>query len=304
MNPPVIKSARHRSTRDLDGLTAHRLQSALFRPLSDKEHARLVDDIRAHGVLQPIEVTADGTIIDGHERVRAARALGLTEIPVRVRDDLTDQIAIDRRHAEANLNRRQLDPLDRARLAVHLFQLENGRKKIRGIEQDELRDRVGAALGMGGRNAQRYLNLARAPFEVQCAYSESKISLTIAGRVCQLSHDTQESLARELRDGGDPAIVVKRYLEQPSRPAPAGDTGQLLAQAARSIESALVQLRQVAAPADGGQTRISRRVRTMVQGLERHHREVVALGQTLKASTEAAHELELLAAKWGRENAV
>jgi ParB-like chromosome segregation protein Spo0J len=304
MNPPVVESDRQRSTRDLDGLAAHRLQSALFRPLSDQEHARLVEDIRTHGVLQPIEITADDTIIDGHERVRAARALGLTEITVRVRDDLIEQTAIDRRHAEANLNRRQLDPLDRARLAVHLFQLETGRKKIRGIEQDELRDRIGAALGMGGRNAQRYLNLARAPLEVQSAYSESKISLTIAGRVCQLPHDTQESLARELRDGADPAIVVKRYLEQPSQPAAAGDTSQLLARAAKSIELALVNLRLVATAGEVGQTRISRRVRTMVQGLERHHSEVMALGQTLKASTEATLDLEPLAAKWGRDNAV
>jgi ParB-like chromosome segregation protein Spo0J len=163
MNPPVIKSDRHRSTRELDGLTAHRLQFNLFRPLSDKEHARLVEDIRTHGVLQPIEITDDGMIIDGHERVRAARAIGLTEIPVRVRDDLADQTAIDRRHAEANLNRRQLDPLDRARLALHLFQLEKGRKKIRELEQEELHDRVGAALGMGGRIVQRYLKLAQAP---------------------------------------------------------------------------------------------------------------------------------------------
>jgi ParB/RepB/Spo0J family partition protein len=304
MNPPVIESDRQLTTRDLDVLKPHRLQFNLFRPLSDKEHARLVEDIRAHGVLQPIEITADGTIIDGHERVRAARALGLTEIPVRVRDDLADQTAIDRRHAEANLNRRQLDPLDRARLALHLFQLEKGRKKIREPEQDELRDRIGAALGMGGRNAQRYLNLARAPLEVQSAYSESKISLTIAGRVCQLPGVTQDNLARELRDGGDPAIVVKRYLEQPPRPAAAGNTSQSLARAAKSIESALVQLRLVATTDDVGKTRISRRVRTMVRGLERHQSEVIALGQSLKASTEAAHDLELLAAKWGRENAV
>jgi hypothetical protein len=222
MNPPLIESDRHRSTRDLDGLTAHRLPSALFRPLSDKEHARLVDDIRAHVVLQPIEVTADGTIIDGHERVRAARVLGLTEIPVRVRDDLADQTAIDRRHAEANLNRRQLDPLVLARLALHLFQLENGRLKIREPEQDDLRDRISAALGMGGRNAPRYLNLAQAPLEVQSAYSEGRISLTSASRVCQLPHDTQQSLAQDLRDGGDAAIVVKRYLEQPSGRLPLG----------------------------------------------------------------------------------
>jgi ParB/RepB/Spo0J family partition protein len=303
VNPPLIESDRHRSTRAIDGLTAHPMQSALFRPLSDEEHARLVQDIRAHGVLQPIEITADGMIIDGHERVRAAQALGLTEIPVRVRDDLTDQTAIDCRHAEANLNRRQLDPLDRARLALHLFQLEKGRKKIREPEQDELRDRIRAALGMGGRNAQRYLNLAQAPLEVQHAYSEGRISLTAASRVCQLRHAARERLVQELRDGADPAIVVKRYLEQPSRLAAAGNTGQLLARAAKSIESALVQLRQVAAPADRGRNPSSQRVRALVRDLERHHSEIVALGQTLKASSAIAIKPELLASERGCDDA-
>jgi hypothetical protein len=178
-----------------------------------------------------------------------------------------------------------------------------GAMKIREHEQAELRERVGAALGMGGRNVQRYMKLARAPLEVQHAFSKSKISLTIASRVCQLPPAAQESLARELRDGGDPAIVVKRYLEQPSRPAAAGNTGQLLARAAKSIESALVQLRQVAAPTDRGRNPSSRRVRALVRDLERHHSELVALGQTLKASIEAAIKLELLASERGCEDA-
>jgi ParB-like chromosome segregation protein Spo0J len=303
MNQPSNESAGQRSTREIDGLTAHHLQSTLFRPLSEEEHARLVQDIRAHGVLQPIEITADGTIIDGHERVRAAQVLGLPEIPVRVRDDLVDQTAIDRRHAEANLNRRQLDPLDRARLALHLFRLEKGRRKIREFDLDDLRDRIGAVLGMGGRNFQRYLNLAQAPLEVQHAYSASQISLTVASRVCKLPYSIRERLVQELREGGNPAIVVKRYLEQSSRPTVAANSGKILARAASSIDAALNQLRQVAAPAERGRTPGSRRVRGLIRGLERHHSELVALSQSSKASIATAIKLELLAADRGCDDA-
>jgi ParB/RepB/Spo0J family partition protein len=43
-------------------------------------YASLVENIRLHGVLQPILVRADGTIIKGEKRWRAARDAGLQEI--------------------------------------------------------------------------------------------------------------------------------------------------------------------------------------------------------------------------------
>jgi hypothetical protein len=147
------------------------------------------------------------------------------------------------------------------------------------------------------------LKLAQAPIEVQHAYSESKISLTIASRVCQLPHDAQESLAQELRDGGEPAIVFKRYLEQPSPPVSAADLTQLMAGAAKSIESALNGLRQVATPADRVQTPSSRRVRDLVHMLERHHSGLLDLCETMKAPIAMAIELELLAAERRCEDA-
>ena len=50
--------------------------------------------IREFGFRNPIIVDADGTIIAGHTRYKAARALGLSEVPVLVADDLTpEQVA-------------------------------------------------------------------------------------------------------------------------------------------------------------------------------------------------------------------
>lgn len=50
---------------------------------------KLVESIKAHGVLNPINVQPTCELIDGTYRVEAARAAGLTEIPAIVRDDLT-----------------------------------------------------------------------------------------------------------------------------------------------------------------------------------------------------------------------
>ena len=47
--------------------------------------------IREFGWQQPIVVDKDGVIIAGHTRYKAARKLGLTEVPVVVAENLTDE---------------------------------------------------------------------------------------------------------------------------------------------------------------------------------------------------------------------
>lgn len=49
--------------------------------------------IREFGWRQPIVVDADGTIVVGHTRYKAAQALGMTEVPVVVATDLTPERA-------------------------------------------------------------------------------------------------------------------------------------------------------------------------------------------------------------------
>jgi hypothetical protein len=58
-------------------------------PGEQEMFGRLVESIKAHGVLNPITVETSCDLIDGTYRVEAARAAGLTEIPAIVRDDLT-----------------------------------------------------------------------------------------------------------------------------------------------------------------------------------------------------------------------
>ena len=46
--------------------------------------------IREFGFRVPIVAKSDGTVVDGHLRLKAAAKLGLTEVPVILADDLTD----------------------------------------------------------------------------------------------------------------------------------------------------------------------------------------------------------------------
>ena len=46
--------------------------------------------IKEYGFRVPVVAKSDGTVVDGHLRLKAARALGLSEVPIVLADDLTD----------------------------------------------------------------------------------------------------------------------------------------------------------------------------------------------------------------------
>jgi DNA modification methylase len=51
---------------------------------------RMVSCIREFGFRIPIVAKSDGSVVDGHLRLKAAKKLGMTEVPVVIADDLTD----------------------------------------------------------------------------------------------------------------------------------------------------------------------------------------------------------------------
>jgi len=59
------------------------------RKWTDQAIAKVAASIREYGFRQPIVVDADGVIVIGHLRRRAAQSLGLAEVPVHVASDLS-----------------------------------------------------------------------------------------------------------------------------------------------------------------------------------------------------------------------
>ena len=57
---------------------------------NDPHVARMVAAIREFGFRIPIVARSDGTVVDGHLRLKAARQLGLQEVPVALADELSD----------------------------------------------------------------------------------------------------------------------------------------------------------------------------------------------------------------------
>jgi ParB family chromosome partitioning protein len=85
--------------------------------IGERAYAALRDNIAARGILVPLELTSGGVVVDGHQRLRVARELGLKEVPVELispAEDLVDFMVA------AALQRRHLSPIQRATLVLEL----------------------------------------------------------------------------------------------------------------------------------------------------------------------------------------
>ncbi len=162
----------------------------------------LADSIREHGVLQPLLVRplAFGgyQIVAGERRWRAARMLGLDEVPVVIRD-LTDletaQIALIE-----NLQRENLNPIEEA----------EGFRKLQedyGMKQDEIAKQVGRSRS-AVTNAIRLLQL---PEEVQELLVEGSISAGHARALLSFTNEADMIAAAQRAAAG---LLTVRQLEK------------------------------------------------------------------------------------------
>lgn len=145
--PPTRPGPHLSATIEARAVTALRLhpKAGVVPEMSADEYQAFLADLRRRGVVDPLQVTPGGVVIDGRHRLRAARDLGLGEVPVRVVDpeDAVEYMI------RAAVSRRQLSPGQRAALVVELdayTQARAGgrdrrRRNLRNVEAEALPDR-------------------------------------------------------------------------------------------------------------------------------------------------------------------
>jgi len=162
-----------------------------FRP---EELAELEHSIREFGVLQPIVVrplTGNGDnatyeLVMGERRLRASKAVGLTEIPAVIRD--TKDADMLRDALLENLHRANLNALEEASAYQQLL-------SDFGITQDELAKRIGRSRPQ----VTNTLRLLRLPIKVQQRVAAGVISAGHARAILSVTDAAaQEKLATKI----------------------------------------------------------------------------------------------------------
>jgi len=125
---------------DIQKLPANHLQPNPFQPrdkVKKEDLIDLVESIRIHGILEPLvvaETPAGYQIIAGERRWRAAKVLGIEEVPVHVKKT-SPQGMLEMAIVE-NVQRTDLNPIERAQSFTRL-------NREFGLAINELAKRIG-----------------------------------------------------------------------------------------------------------------------------------------------------------------
>lgn len=116
------------------------------RKISPRELEKLAASIREHGFVEPVVINKDGTIIGGHQRVKAAALLGMTDVPVAIVDipknhEQTLNLALNRIRGE----------FDEKLLVELITSLAEDDRKRTGFDESE----IATLLAKGVKNAER-----------------------------------------------------------------------------------------------------------------------------------------------------
>lgn len=182
--------------RDPKSLKNHLVNIEIYGTHPSDEFVR---SVAQHGVLVPLTITADGTVISGHSRRQAAIVAHVELVPCVV-SPLTDPDEIEQSLIESNRQREKTNE-QRAREAAHLFAIEErlaakrqkatqakpGEKAAQGggnvattLKQGEnadsgtTRDKVGKVVGMGGRTVEAAVQVVQKIDEAKAQGDEAK----------------------------------------------------------------------------------------------------------------------------------
>ena len=157
----------------------HEFKGHPFKVLDDEKMQETMESIREHGVLMPgiARPMKDGgyEIIAGHRRRHACELVGLTTMPMFIRDYTDDEATIIM--VDSNIQREDILPSEKA-WAYRMKMEALSHQGVKG--EDYTADLVGETAGDCARTVQRYIRLTYLKTELLDYADQGRIILAVA----------------------------------------------------------------------------------------------------------------------------
>lgn len=169
----------------------HEFKGHPFKVLDDEKMQETMESIREHGVLMPgiARPMKDGgyEIIAGHRRRHACELVGLTTMPMFIRDYTDDEATIIM--VDSNIQREDILPSEKAKAYFMKYEaVKHQGKKGKGNSLDE----VGETAGESAKTVQRYIYLAHLSDALLDMVDKKKIGIVQGVELSFLTEQQQE----------------------------------------------------------------------------------------------------------------
>lgn len=176
----------------------------------EKKISQLAESIKEHGIIQPLVLKKDGgvyTIVAGERRWRAAKSIGLSEVPAVV-IDATEKDLLEISLIE-NIQREDLNPIEEAKAYRRLLDDFN-------LTQEELAKRVGKSR-VAITNCMRLLNLDTRvqDYLIDEVISEGHGRALLAVEDKNLQYELAQAIIDEDLSVRDTEKLIKDYYKKP-----------------------------------------------------------------------------------------
>lgn len=200
-----------------------------FRVASGEEMEQLKESIREYGVLSPLLVRPRGDgryeIVSGHRRKAACEALGITELPVLVRNMTDDEAVI--LMVDSNIQREHILPSEKAfayKMKMEAVKRTAGRPRKENLGQvvpnlgKRTTELAGEANGESYKTVQRYIRLTHLIPSILQMVDEYQIAFNPAVEISYLTEEHQRMLKEEMDAcQATPSLTQSRTLKQMSQ---------------------------------------------------------------------------------------
>ena len=198
-----------------------------YRVWEDAAMDELVESIRVHGVLSPLLARPKGEgyeLVSGHRRRLAAQKLGLSTVPVLVREMTDDEAVI--LMVDSNLQRENLLPSEKAfayKMKLEAMNRQGRRTDLTSttvVPKFRSNEVIGKESGESRETVRRYIRLTNLVPPLLQMVDDGRIAFSPAVELSYLTRDEQAELWDLIgREDATPSLSQALRMKQLSREA-------------------------------------------------------------------------------------
>lgn len=195
-----------------------------YRVREDAAMDELVESIRVHGILSPLLARPKGEgyeLVSGHRRRLAAQKLGLSTVPVLVREMTDDEAVV--LMVDSNLQRENLLPSEKAfayKMKLEAMKHQGKSTSCKVCTKSRTDEMIGEHESVSARTIQNYIRLTNLVPPLLQMVDDGRIAFSPAVGLSYLTRDEQAELWDLIgREDATPSLSQALRMKQLSREA-------------------------------------------------------------------------------------